>query len=900
MNCGMCYIYYSNEILMENIYIALDLETTGFDPTSDQVLEIAAIKFQGDKILETFETLINPGIEIPAMVTHITGISSETVSDAPSFSDISANLSKFLGNFPIVGHNIEFDLNFLEAKGIPILNSQFDTLQLSGILIPDLPSYSLDTISRTLRIEHENKHRAYSDAYVCVKLLNLLQKKISELPAHTLQQIKELIPRTHWDLGEIFLIAKSTTKKSKKNSVKKKIKKTADLSSQIKNDDELIELLGKNSILEDIIKKYEHRIGQQQLLQKILDAINNGYHLIAEAGTGTGKTLAYLLSAAHVINTQKKKVIISTYTNNLQDQILNKDFPLIQSIFPKLKIAVLKGRKKYFDQDRFNVLLQKHHLEEHQLTTIIKVLIWLGQTKTGDLDELNLQNKEILMYDEICALPEEKRKNKKHESFLEKARKAAEKADIIVVNHALLIQDYLSENGILPQAEILITDEAHHLEKTLTDALTIKFSNNRTYRAWEKFIEELISPEDKRLINAPDWNNIIENAKKLRMKYLGISEHIFENAKLIVEKYAYNAGGQMVRLGINRQITEEDTWHTVISNIGETKDPNAELAKLVKEIRKILNQYDSLESNLPTSMNDLLSLHENMIDLTLHSENKIVWLSRHFDDSIHLAYAPLSVREVFMEGIFPRFESIILTSATLSTYGNFNYIRSELGLDENFEEIQIPSHFCYPDQVKIIIPENLSEPKEPEYLEQCKEVIEATINKNGGRTMVLFTAKKDLARVFHDIAPSLKTQGISLLGQNLSGGRGKILSHFQDEPDKCAILGTNSFWEGVDLTGQTLTCVIIQKLPFDPPDDPIIKERSAKYQKPFEEYALPRAILRFKQGFGRLIRSAHDTGAVIILDSRLVQKSYGREFISSLPQGIGIHQCSRKNVADYL
>ena len=166
--------------------------------------------------------------------------------------------------------------------------------------------------------------------------------------------------------------------------------------------------------------------------------------------------------------------------------------------------------------------------------------------------------------------------------------------------------------------------------------------------------------------------------------------------------------------------------------------------------------------------------------------------------------------------------------------------------------------------------------------------------------MVLFTAKKELARVFHDLAAPLKNEGISLLAQNISGGRGKILSHFQDDPDHCAILGTNSFWEGVDLIGPVLTCVVIQKLPFDPPDDPIIKARSVRFAKPFEEYALPRAILRFKQGFGRLIRSASDTGAVIILDSRLVQKSYGQEFISSLPEGIKIHQCQRQNVAQHL
>lgn len=166
--------------------------------------------------------------------------------------------------------------------------------------------------------------------------------------------------------------------------------------------------------------------------------------------------------------------------------------------------------------------------------------------------------------------------------------------------------------------------------------------------------------------------------------------------------------------------------------------------------------------------------------------------------------------------------------------------------------------------------------------------------------MVLFTAKKDLSQVFHELAPKLKIEGLNLLGQNISGGRGKIISHFIHEPEKCAILGTNSFWEGVDLIGNILTCVVIQKLPFDPPDDPIIHARSLHFEKPFEQFTLPRAILRFKQGFGRLIRSSNDTGAVVILDSRLVQKSYGREFTASLPEGIKIHQCTAAEVATFL
>ncbi len=895
---------------MNQTYIALDLETTGFDPSADQVLEVAAIKFRGDKILETFETLVNPGIEIPAMVSHITGISTETVKAAPSFSDISDNLGRFLGNFPIVGHNIDFDLTFLEAKGVPVLNSQIDTLKLSGILLSELPSLSLETISRQLKIKHENKHRALSDAKVCVELFQILLQKIAQIPVPILKQIQALIPRSEWELADLFLnTVPQPARPSQTRPAKSPPQKTTSLPLPAAAPEDFINILGEQSSLSTFIDKYEFRHGQQILLKKILQAFGENFNLIAEAGTGTGKTMAYLLAAGHACHFQRKKVIISTYTNNLQDQVLVKDFPLVQKLFPELKIAVLKGRKKYLDQNRFRQLLEKPHLEEHELTSIIKILIWLNHTETGDLDELNLQNKETQLYEEICADPSYMTAPEEYSAshlpspridFLENARRKAESADIIVVNHALLIQDHLTDNKILPEAQILIADEAHHLEKTLTDGLTMFFSYSRLERQWDHLIESLESLKKTQPSLDQETLTASTQIRKLSSGSLQLAEKLFEKNRLLIEKFAKTMYGQPSQLGITQQIADSPEWAECLELINQMTLSITDLKELSDQLHRTLLKWEITDHPLQGNLHDLQNFFQNLKTLYDSPKNKIIWVNKGFDESIHLCVAPLSVKEIFGEKIFTGYQSVILTSATLSTYGHFSYIRSELGLDESFEEIKVPSHFSYPDQVKIIIPENLSDPKTPDYLPQCTKVIGSIINKNGGRTLVLFTAKKDLARVFHELAPSLKTEGINLLAQNISGGRGKIISHFQDEPANCAILGTNSFWEGVDLIGPVLTCVVIQKLPFDPPDDPIVRARSSLLEKPFEQYSLPRAILRFKQGFGRLIRSARDTGAVVILDSRLVQKSYGREFISSLPEGIKIHQCDQKEVADFL
>lgn len=884
---------------MNNIYIALDLETTGFDSEKDQVLEIAAIKFQGNQILEKFETLINPEVEIPAMVSHITGINQETVKDAPTFDQISKNLRNFLGNFPIVGHNIDFDLTFLEAKGIPLLNKQYDTFHLGSILLPNLPSYSLETISRELKINHQNKHRAMSDAHVCFELFQILTDKISEIPAATLEQIKHQVLKTSWDLGDLFIQAKSKVKRTLSAEIAGNI---PDLNLNIDSPEDLVDLLNSPSPLEQIVSKYEARPAQKLMLEKILDAFKHKYSLLAEAGTGTGKTFAYLLAAAFQNRKHQSKVVISTNTNNLQDQILKKDFLVIKSIFPEIQITTLKGHRKYLSLSRFEKLKSKDQLEEHELTTIIKTLIWLDKTVTGDLDELNLQNKETVLFEEICSNPEITLKQKKYQQqdFLEKAREKAQSADIIVINHALLINDTVSETPILPEYQYLIVDEAHHLERTTTDALTEVLGQNKLTRLLEAFSSECEDIWKGSLIFDGQMAELIPKLNGLKSKITEINEKAFYLVRDFLLQTGKASPSIPCYFNLIRSITDSSVWQKIREYFKDLSDQKAGFEQLGNQLISVVLQNQIEETELPVKLKKILQIFEQTTSLAEIKADRIYWISKGLDEYISLHSAPLTINKITTEKLFKNKQSVILTSATLTTYGNFRFIKNELGLDENFEELKLASHFNYPDQVKIIIPENLPEPKDPQYLSHCNKVIKSVIEANKGKTLTLFTAKKDLSKTFHEIAASLKEKGINLLGQGISGGRGKIISNFESEPSKTAILGTNSFWEGVDLAGDILTCVIIQKLPFDPPDDPIIYARSQLFDRPFEEYALPRAILRFKQGFGRLIRTSSDTGAVIILDSRLLTKTYGRQFIISLPGGINIIQCENEAVAECL
>lgn len=887
--------------------VALDIESTGFDTRTDQVIEIAAVKFEGDKIIDKFETFINPKIPIPKIITHITGIRDEDVADAPAFEEVQKKLVEFLGDCPIVGHNIDFDVNFLRAKGASVTGDLYDTLQLSMILLPGLASYSLDTLGRTLKLNHENKHRAMADTMACFKLFRILEEKIGQINPETLKKIQAIVKRSTWHLREIFLDikpAKTSESMTKKNlgHIEKKTKTEESATAYEKSAEEILETYGPKGKLSQIIKNYEPRPTQQHMSELILDAFANGRKKLIEAGTGVGKTLAYLMAAAHYALKEHKKVVISTYTHTLQEQLLKKDAPLLEKLFEphQWKIAMVKGRRNYLSYRRLELLMMKDDFDDHEAMMIIKILLWMDISQTGDLDELTFVGKEYSMLDEICCAeyacshddPEFK-----NACYLLKARQKAFSADIIVVNHALLLQDSTSENPILPEYDDLIIDEAHHLEKVATDAFTVVLAFYSFQRPFEKLKKslELLG----RFLKEAALMDEVQTIKQSTAQLITRIEIFFGLVGIFLEKHM-TPGEFYSQLNLSDADVMSKEWL-------QAKEAGKLVSDAAKEIlKKLSHLHESGDEKPHTAWKEvkgyMYECEKRAADLqsVLESEdetfNQMTWITKPFEDNITIRRSPVDVGPMLENVLWKAKSGIILTSATLRTDHTFNFIRDQLGIDQNFEEAALPSHFSYPDQVKILIPEDLPEPATEGYFLSCANIIKNIIKTNGGRTLVLFTAKKALSATFHQIAPELKKEGFTVLAQQITGGRGKILEHFKDEPKTSAIFGTQSFWEGVDLQGDMLNCVVIHKLPFDPPTDPMIMAKSKKYANGFNDYQLPRAILKFKQGFGRLIRSSTDTGTIVVLDTRIIQKNYGHQFLEALPQGIRIEYGSKENL----
>lgn len=900
--------------------IALDIESTGFDTSIDQVIEIAAVKFEGDKIIDTFETFINPGIPIPPIINHITGIKDEDVKNAPTLESVKAKLEEFMGEAPIVGHNIDFDVNFLRAKGVSLTGPLYDTLQLSMILLPGLASYSLDTLVRNLKLKHENTHRAMSDTMACYGLFCVLLEKINEIDEPTLQQIQAILRRSTWHLREIFLNLEGKPKK--RHHEENTDRTSEDAIPYQKTAAEILESFGPNGKLDKIVKNYEARPSQQQMTELIIDALTNHKKKLIEAGTGVGKTMAYLMAAIHHSLSRQKKIVISTYTHTLQEQLLKKDVPLLKKLFEpsEFQIAALKGRRNYLSYKRLELLMQKDFFHDAEVSMIIKIMLWLSRSQSGDLEELTFVGKEYSMLDEICCAEHACSHDDaefKNGCYLIKARQKATNADIIVVNHALLLNDSTSENPILPEYEDLIVDEAHHLEKVATDTFTVVLAFHSFQRPFDKLRKNL-DTLNKILKEA----NLIDENQTIKQtieQLLSRIEIFFGLVGIFLEK---NLGRDNYynQINLSNNHTQSREWLQAKESAKTVGEAGRSLMEKLSKLQELSNEntgraWKEIKGYMHDCEKKIADL-KAVMETDESSLEQMTWVSKTYEDNVAIRRSPVDVGPMLNSILWNAKSSITLTSATLRTDHTFNFIRDQLGLGgreavangapskagscQTFEEAVLPSHFSYPDQVKIIIPEDMPEPATEGYFQSCATIIKNTILANGGRTLVLFTAKKALSATYFQVAPLLKKEGITVLAQQITGGRGKILEHFKDEPGTSAIFGTQSFWEGVDLQGNDLNCVIIQKLPFDPPDDPMVVARSKKYRDPFNEYQLPKAILKFKQGFGRLIRSSTDTGSIVILDTRIIQKTYGHQFLQSLPEGIQIKYGSKDNMQKLL
>jgi ATP-dependent DNA helicase DinG len=614
---------------------------------------------------------------------------------------------------------------------------------------------------------------------------------------------------------------------------------------------------------------YEYRPGQLEMARAVEKALKEKHHLIVEAGTGTGKTLAYLLPALRL----GQRVIVSTGTRNLQEQIFFKDIPFLESLLGPLQVTYMKGRANYLCRHKLYALRDQPLLTGMELVDQFQAIReWEQRTETGDRAELTTLPENSPLWPRLDARTEACLGTtcpSYERCFITQMRRRALESDIVIVNHHLFFADMalrhqaqgVPDAGVLPEAAAVIFDEAHELEDVASNYFGVSVSNQR--------FEEL----------ARDVETLLRARKSLSNELADAAEMLRERARLfffaLPEARGNNAEGRMPFANREGFLENSGDAYLGVCNMLERLGGELDRLRGVEEAsglkKRAVELYKQLRFLLESEDRSFVFWIERRNAGGLRQSARNTWLQA----------TPIEVAAMLAEQLFETVPSVILTSATLTVQNNFEHLRGRLGVP-SARELVVPSHFHYGEQALLYLPPEMPDPRETGFAAAATEKVREVLEITQGRAFCLFTSYSQMREVHERL---LAQVGFPLLLQG-TAPRNALLDEFRTTPN-AVLFGTSSFWQGVDVQGEQLSCVIIDKLPFAVPTDPVIAARMRAIEddgrNPFAEYQLPSAVLTLKQGFGRLIRSLNDRGVLVLLDPRLQRQRYGRVFLESLP-----------------
>ncbi|WP_128894402.1 ATP-dependent DNA helicase DinG [Longirhabdus pacifica] len=925
-------------------YVVLDFETTG-NQHGDEIIEVGMVMVDGNEITGQYHALVKPTVPIPEMITQLTGIKDEDVEDAPPIDEVLTEMLPLLEGRIFVAHHAAFDLQFLqkslEQEGYaPYDGLVLDTIDLLKMFYPNLASYQLSMVCEAFDIEHHRAHRADSDAMVTAEIFIKMLHKIDSMPLLVLERCAQIVHEPQQQLMDLhhYLLEHIKVKQNHpheeghfhyyrqfalavddwldKNDEDELDKQEGLIDEDFKPYYERIE-----SNLQNLFPSYERREAQETMMEKVKESFEEERHLLIEAGTGTGKSLGYLIPALHHALQHEEKVIVSTHTINLQEQLWKRDVPLLQHIFPDpFEAAVLKGRSHYLCLRKFEHKINASDYEKRKDDVLhaAGMVVWLSETMSGDEEELN-NSKQSVSFWRSVASDAPSCMNRAcpwfSKCFYHRARDAANKSDVVITNHSLLLTDRKTDHRLLPSHEHIIIDEAHQFEEVACKQLGIEVSyyrlfNNLTSLYMDSSKGKL--PKLRSTLHDHADENVAELAHKLEPlfhKILEIKEHWEQLTEMlygtIVSKESVINDNNSVVLRLQPKHLPS-CWEEALIAEDNIKLTVTTLVKELDTIIQNIKENDAADdlhgivTDLNGTVKELTQCQQDLHSFFQMKDSKVVyWIEcnghlRH--KSIQLMCIPIDVSDKLKQYFFDVKKSVVMTSATLSVHQKFDYFIEQLGLETAQAEgrltsVKLESPFDYRNNALVVIPRDIPKLKGAQGSEEFVERLVASLSEvaatTKGKMLVLFTSYHMLKQVHPLLKAQLKDKGIQVLGQGVDSSNRSKLTHQFTQNANAVLLGTSSFWEGVDIPGDALTCLVIVRLPFQPPNHPVVEAKSEylKQQKknPFMEYSVPQAVIRFKQGFGRLIRTVHDRGVVIIYDTRVIDTYYGKQFLYSLP-----------------
>lgn len=940
-------------------FVAVDIETTGLDYRKEDIIEFAAVRYVNGQPEDTFSILIKPSKPVPPYISKITGITDADVAKAPEFASASESILEFIGEDPLVAHNISFDLSFLEyhlrkLRGMGdgerinhyllLTNDQHDTLLLAKIYLPFLSGFSLAKLAQYFEVQPESYHRALPDARAAGDVFLKLVEISLSTEYRDVRKILEILEPTNEPIKTYFFHLHTVLASGKHHFPKLLDKEAFQYSANFYNiigeedtpssgslqvepidEDEIGDFFDEKGLLSSSFGNFELRTSQVDMARAVARAFNENKYLVVEAGTGTGKSLAYLLPA---IKWSVKnygpfgRVVISTNTKNLQEQLFFKDLPVLHSILDeKFKAVLLKGKANYLCLDKWFTVLNdmKYRLSSYERIKLLPLYLWVKNTQTGDISENNgfSVDRNTGVWSKLIAennyCPGKSCKYYK-QCFLMRARNNAKDAHLVLVNHSLLFSDLAAEQAILSEYTNVIFDEAHNIEKVATDYLGVDITKWNFKDALQKLYqrERLATGVLVQLKKRAQLSDLPASLKKMLMAHADSAIDSVQNNWQNVQGFFKELTRFLHQLAPPADNTSYATrirYRKEDGLLSHLQSYYQELTESLQQLLNALNDLIELFKDLPeeglryqkqmlqeiqAQMGQIAGLKDNLAFLiNAEWDNWVYWFelsSRGDTDDSRLYAAPLNISDILYNKLYQNLKTAVFTSATLTVGRRFDYFLQRVGLNqvepERLETLLLQSPFQYNEQVLLMIPAFLPDPRSPEYRSEVKKFLEQLNMEQKRGTLVLFTSYSLLNDLYKSLKQQYEMEKIPLFAQGIDGSRHRIISQFK-EISHSVLFGTDSFWEGVDVPGKALELLLITKLPFDVPSEPIIQAKTELIKKqggnPFMDYAIPEAVIKFRQGFGRLIRSKSDYGAVIILDNRVIKKMYGRIFLQSLP-----------------
>ncbi|MBC6356081.1 ATP-dependent DNA helicase [Lactobacillus helsingborgensis] len=901
------------------VFAVVDLETTGTQrEDNNHIIQFGCAIIKNLKVVKTYSFLINPHREIPIAVQNLTHIHDKDVAHQKDFSYYAPQIIKILKDTVFVAHNVNFDLPFLNYELVehgyePLTNRAIDTVELAKIAFPTEPSYKLSDLTAQLQIEHLNPHKADSDAYGTAVLLIKIIRRLEKLPQATLNTLSSLAHGLIRDTSWIFTTIADDARKEKRplpakyqqvrQIILRKQKSVAnneqEHSATFPQSDQAKRKLFK--------KKINYRQPQVDLINRIEQFINTSDQkaLLVEAPNGTGKTFSYLCAYSYQLYTSRK-LVIATPTKVLQRQIINKEIPQLLNVTNlDLKAEEVKASNHYLDLDGFYQSLYQDTPNKLTLVLQMRILVWLTETNTGDLDELQLTNYRAPLFAQI-AHPGDARVGSSFAKvdFWNLARQRQEQADILVTNHAFLANHY--NDTIWGQNPYLVIDEAHRFVdnvissrndsfqfESLWGALThlrnlLFYADDSVFNQYGNdvqfnFLLEKLDPQILDLIKVINHLQHLLCSKKKK----AVSQSVLPNGNLLLsfkgtDLFPKNNQFLVKLAELQRKLenVRQQTNQILFKLYNETDSSNIDRDAILSDISA---QIDHLDYYITKSyqLSDLLR-KRTYLDL----EGFIVSLTNPQDPlSANLSWLMLDATPELRK-IYDRFDHILFVSATLTSENGFDFIVKQLGLtDLTPQEYVGTSTFKLADHLEVLSVNDLPDVNEPAFAKILIQILEHDL-KTKNHVLVLMTNLELIKNVYSAIINSPHLRDFEILAQGVSGSNNRIIKRFAIAK-KAIILGADSFWEGIDFHECGVDLVIATKLPFESPDLPEVKLRQKQLVDSgvdvFHSDTMPRAIIRFKQGMGRLIRGEQDRGQFLILDSRLWTKDYGQVFLAAIP-----------------